>query len=71
MTVIKDMSLIDMALLMAPFAVLMVLALFGMDERVATRQERGGQAPGGGRRRFCEVGRDGRGSLSDPHGKGK
>ena len=65
MTVIKDMSLIDMALLMAPFAVLMVLALFGMDERVATRQERGG-----GRRRFCEVGRDGRGSLSDPHGKG-
>src|SRR5580692_6700756 len=64
MTVIKDMSLIEMALLMAPFAVLMVLALFGMDERVATRQVRGG-----GRRRFCEVGRDGRGSLSDPHGE--
>jgi|HubBroStandDraft_2_1064218.scaffolds.fasta_scaffold483117_1 hypothetical protein len=66
MTVVNGMSLVDMALLMAPFAVLMVLALFRMDERVATREERGV-----GRRRFCEVGRDGRGSLSDPHGKGK
>jgi hypothetical protein len=63
---IKDLSLVDIALLMAPFAVLMVLALFGMDERVATKQA---PVPGAGRRRFCEVGRDGRGSLTDPHGK--
>jgi len=62
--IVKGLSLVDMALLIAPFAVLMILAMFGMDERVATKPERRV-----GRRRFCEVGRDGRGSLSDPHGK--
>ena len=67
MGAIKDLSLVDIALLMAPFAVLMILALFGMDERVATTKQ--AQMPGAGRRRFCEVGRDGRGSLTDPHGK--
>ena len=66
MSVMKDLSLLDIALLMAPLAVLMILALFGMDERVATTKQV--QVPGAGRRRFCEVGRDGRGSLSDPHG---
>jgi hypothetical protein len=62
--VIKDLSLLDIALLTAPLAVLMILALFGMDERVATKQ-----ASAAARRRFCEVSRDGRGSLTDPHGK--
>ena len=57
-------SFLDTILLMAPFAALMFLALFRMDERVA-----GTRAQVGRRRKFCEVGLDGRGMLSDPDGK--
>lgn len=60
----KVFSFLDTILLMAPFAVLMFLALFRVDERVAEAHGRDGR-----RRKFCEVGRDGRGTLSDPDGK--
>ncbi len=64
MNVVKDLSFLDMVLLMAPIALLMFLTMFRMDERVASRQTRVGS-----QRKFCEVGRDGRGILSDPDGK--
>src|ERR1700692_667833 len=60
----KVVSFLDTALLMAPIAVLMLLALFRMDERVAKGHIRGGR-----RNRFCEVGPGGRGVLFDPDGK--
>jgi hypothetical protein len=62
----KVFSFLDTILLMAPFAALMFLALFRMDERVADARAQIGR-----RRKFCEVGRDGRGVLSDPDGKSR
>jgi hypothetical protein len=55
---------LDTVLLMVPFAVFLIMAMFGMDERVSAARARLGR-----RRKFCEVGRDGRGLLSDPDGK--
>ena len=59
----KVFSFLDTALLMAPIAALMLLALFRMDERVAKGHLRGRH-----RNRFCEVGPGGRGLLFDPDG---
>ena len=58
-------SSLDTVLLMAPFAILLVTAIFGLDERFAGGADRGRQR----RPRFCEVDRDGRGELRDPDGK--
>lgn len=58
------LSGLDTVLLMAPFAVFLVLALFGMDERLSAASIRVSR-----RRKFCEVGRDGKGRLSDPDGR--
>jgi len=57
------LSFLDTVLLIAPLAVLLMLALFGMDERLSATRSRSGRGP-----RFCEVGPDGQGLLSDPHG---
>ena len=62
----KIFSFLDTILLIAPFAALMFLALFRVDERVAESRVREGR-----RRKFCEVGRDGRGTLSDPDGRSR
>jgi len=54
----------DIALLIVPFAALMVMAMFGLDERLAS--------PSGGRsrnRRFCSIDRDGQPVLLDPDGR--
>lgn len=55
---------LDTVLLMAPFGVFLVAAMFGLDERFA-----GGSISNRHRPRFCEVGLDGRGELSDPDGR--
>ncbi|KAA6456866.1 hypothetical protein DYQ86_23720 [Acidobacteria bacterium AB60] len=55
----------DLALFMAPFVILMILAMFRVDERFA-----GGGPQSGRRPRFCQVGKDGRVRLSDPDGRG-
>jgi hypothetical protein len=60
----KYLSFLDTILLMAPFVSLMLLAMFRGDERVAAAHLREGR-----RHRFCEIGRDGRGVLSDPDGR--
>lgn len=60
-----NFSFLDTILLMAPFAILLVSAMFGLDERFAADQLRGRQH----RPRFCEVDREGRGELRDPDGK--
>jgi hypothetical protein len=60
----KVFSFLDTALLMAPIAALMLLALFRMDERVAKAHIRDRH-----RNRFCEVGPSGRGVLFDPDGE--
>ena len=57
------LSSFDTALLMIPGVVLTVLALFGMANRLSSSGSRNLRTP-----RFCEVGRDGRGQLSDPDG---
>jgi hypothetical protein len=49
---------------MAPFAAFLILALFGMDERLSSAHPRSVA-----RRKFCEVGPDGKGRLSDPDGR--
>ena len=49
--------------LMIPLGILLAMALFGVDERLAA--PRGARHP---RMRFCEVGRDGRAELTDPDG---
>jgi len=58
------LSFLDTFLLMAPMATFMILALFGMDERLSASRARIGHRP-----RFCEVGPDGHGLLSDPDGR--
>src|SRR6266567_8126342 len=58
------LSFLDTFLLMAPFAAFMILALFGLDERLSAAHARNGHRP-----RFCEVGPDGHGRLSDPDGR--
>src|SRR5579863_438533 len=58
------LSGLDTVLLMAPFAAFLILALFGVDERLSAAQIRLGR-----RRKFCEVGSDGKGRLSDPDGR--
>lgn len=58
-----NLSSLDTALLMAPFAILLVSVMFGLDERFVSGPGRHGHRP-----KFCEVGRDGRGELRDPDG---
>src|SRR5579863_8575547 len=53
-------SSLDTVLLMAPFAIFMILAMFGLDERLASKSGRHARRP-----RFCEVGPSGEGRLSD------
>ena len=57
-------SSLDTVLLMAPFAIFMILAMFGLDERLASKSGRHARRP-----RFCEVGPSGEGRLSDPDGR--
>lgn len=57
------LSSLDTALLMAPFAVLLILAMFGLDERFAREHLRSSRW-----HKFCEIDPDGRGRLSDPDG---
>jgi hypothetical protein len=59
-----SLTSLDMVLLMAPFAILLVSAMFGLDERFAGGPARRRQH----RPSFCEVGRDGRGRMIDPDG---
>jgi hypothetical protein len=58
-------SSLDTVLLMAPFAILLVSAVFRLDERIAGVPIRGRHH----RPSFCEVDLDGRGELRDPDGK--
>jgi hypothetical protein len=57
-------STLDIVFLMAPVAVFMILAMFGLDERLASDHTRNVR-----RRRFCELSPDGRGLLTDPDGR--
>lgn len=62
---LHDSPSLDTVLFMAPFAVLLVLAMFGLDERFACGRNRARHLRPG----FCEVDRHGHGELRDPDGK--
>lgn len=54
----------DIVILVIPLAVIMISAMFGLDEHFASGQYRRGCKP-----RFCEVGVDGRADFCDPDGR--
>ena len=64
MLAIQSLSFLGMILVTAPFIVLMILAMLGIDERVAGSRGRAGH-----RTRFCGVSSDGRVFISDPDWK--
>lgn len=59
----ENISYLSTFLLMAPIAILMILSMFGLDERLA------GKARRCGRRRFCELDGSGDPLLLDPDGR--
>jgi hypothetical protein len=58
-------SNVEIALFMFPFAALLIMFLFRLDEQFLAAKPRRARR----RCKFCEVGQDGRGLLWDPDGR--